>query len=185
MNHVRSMNCYKLHWDDCTYPPKTHHIFALVPNILLTMQFLWATGIALLLAANSAFADFLAARSLDDGENVDLGFLEDVNIFYSILGLDTTGNTTHWNDASEIETLDLEEVFEGLGAGKAEPGLITSRDDDSCGDLTGILQPICNRMPRREVFWVAGGALAIAYSPRVVKIFLAVRVEENVCKRQS
>ncbi|KAM0715599.1 hypothetical protein Q7P37_009097 [Cladosporium fusiforme] len=128
------------------------------------MHFLRATSVAFFLLADSALADFLTARSLDHGENVDLGYLEDVNLFYSTIGFDPASNTSYWEDASELETFDLEDVFEGL---------------------TGIVKDICNNVPSRWWFWGTGGVLLIYYSPKLMENFLvnlaaAIRAGQDV-----
>lgn len=141
------------------------------------MQLLSAS-IAFLLAS-SASADFVAAKSVDQGENVDLGYLEDVNAFYSLIGYDPKSNNSHWEDVTEFESLTTDDGFQSIHpATNEETGLI--KRDDYCSDTTGITRMVCENVPSRNWFWGAGGALIIYYAPRVLTNWLNVCV--NICR---
>ncbi|KAL2816938.1 hypothetical protein BJX63DRAFT_441303 [Aspergillus granulosus] len=132
------------------------------------------------LFASSVAADFLSARSLDHGQNVELGELVDVHDFYTILeqsifSLSQNGSFV-WEDVTEYKTFDgLDRDSEFIGHSTLTESGLVAREDE-CRDLTGITWNICKRVPSRLWFWGTGGALIILYSPRVITRFLNLLV---------
>ncbi|EAU31863.1 conserved hypothetical protein [Aspergillus terreus NIH2624] len=125
------------------------------------------------LLASSVTADFLSAKSLDSGENVELGELEDINDFYTLFRHPEGRNGSYeWVDVTEYETLDDEAT---LGQ-SVNPSTTTARGlvprEDICTDLTGITKNICDNVPSRYWFWGTGGAILIYYLPRLMETWL-------------
>lgn len=146
-----------------------HDISLLI--IKLTMKFDKFGSVAFFISSVSA--DFFTARSLDHGQNVDLGYLEDVNGFYSVIGHDMHSNETYWEDATIWETFEQEETQSPNSAASINTGL--NRRSDMCEDLTGITKFLCENVTSRYWFWGAGGALIMYYLPQAMTNWLNVR----------
>ncbi|KAE8143461.1 hypothetical protein BDV38DRAFT_277481 [Aspergillus pseudotamarii] len=121
---------------------------------------------------SSVSADFLAARSFDHGNNVELGELRDVHDFYSILEQSSSqvgqNGSYEWEDITIFETLDGIEGTSELVDPSSLPGTSLVARQNQCTDLTGITKMVCDNMPSRWWFWGAGGPLIIYYLPKAI-----------------
>ncbi|KAK1595402.1 uncharacterized protein LY79DRAFT_702134 [Colletotrichum navitas] len=124
-------------------------------------------------------ADYLAARSLDNGNNIELGDLQSLDELYAVLGPGYMENSVY-EDVTEYETLAT--IVEDLGVPTtpvAGRGLATRQNEDVCSDLTGITRMVCDNVPSRWWFWGAGGVLLIWYSPEGIRSWL-VSISEAI-----
>ncbi|KAL4904993.1 hypothetical protein BDW74DRAFT_178559 [Aspergillus multicolor] len=130
------------------------------------------------LLVSSVTADFLSARSFDHGQNIELGDLADVHDFYAILEqsafrLSQNGSFV-WEDITEYETFDDPEGDSEFMSHSTLPGSGLVTREDQCKDSTGITRTICDNVPSRMWFWVAGSALLIYYLPRTMTRLLNI-----------
>ncbi|KAL5366338.1 hypothetical protein BJX96DRAFT_169844 [Aspergillus floccosus] len=125
------------------------------------------------LLASSVTADFLSARSLDTGENVELGELEDINDFYTLFHHpEGREGFYEWVDVTEYETITDEATLgQSVNPSPTTAGGFVPRED-ICKDLTGITRNICDNVPSRVWFWGAGKSLIIYYVPRLLDTWL-------------
>lgn len=133
-----------------------------------------ANAINMVLLPISATADFLSAWLLDTGGNVELGELEGINDFYTLLHHSEGNGSYKWVDVPEYEALDKDATLGQC----VNPWFHTAGDlvprQDMCEELSGITRSICYKLPSCRWFWGAGRALGIYYLPRSYTTFLNV-----------
>jgi hypothetical protein len=122
-----------------------------------------------ILLATLASADFFTARDIDQGDNIDLGQLDDVAFLYSIIGHDVSSNTSSWTDITPVETLDVEELSDIQSVGT---GLV--KRENYCDKQAGITRMVCDNVPSREWFWAAGGPAIVWYAPDIIDKWMQV-----------
>jgi hypothetical protein len=136
------------------------------------MVYLRSLG-GMILLITLASADFFTARDINQGDNIDLGHLDDVEFLYSLIGHNFSSNMSSWIDVTPLETLNLEELSDIQSAPPTDTGLV--KRESYCDKQAGITRMVCDNVPSREWFWAAGGPLIIWYGPDIFDKWVQVR----------
>lgn len=105
----------------------------------------------ILVLATLVSGNFFTARDIQQGNNIDLGHLDDVEFLYSLIGHNFSSNTSSWSDVTPLETLNLEKLSEPSPAPLVETGLV--KRESYCNKQAGITKMVCENVPSREWFW--------------------------------
>lgn len=96
--------------------------------------------------------------------DIHLGSLRSLDDFFERLGT----NSSDWEVVLQETPLGPEESPFGSHSSRG----VSSRQDDKCGDKTGIEYYVCEALPHRAFVWVAGALVIVYYAPRIMDSYL-------------
>lgn len=147
------------------------------------------TLLGLYASINTATADFHSARSLEVGNNVELGKLSGLHEFHGILRRDLgilhrdLDHSFEYEDVTVYESVDSDAFPRSPKRDTSDtsaPGGNFSIQANECTDMTSWERMLCENMPSWHWFWGAGGVLAFYYSPSLLANFVNVSVEHSL-----